>query len=59
MNDRFWIAFGKTMAVACTVYTFACACGFVALLYADYQDSQTKAYATIAPDSSRLHKGKK
>ena len=55
MTDRFWTWFGKALAVACTAFTFACALGFVYLLYADYQDSQTRPWAVVAPDSTHLH----
>lgn len=55
MTDRFWMWFGKALAVACTAFTFACACGFVYVLYEDYRDSQTRPVFTITPDSTHTH----
>lgn len=55
MTDRFWLWFGKAVAVACVGFTFACACGFVWLLYQDYQDTLHRPYAIVAPDSTHSH----
>lgn len=52
-DDRFFVFFGKATAMAGLVWMLLCLAALTRIIYLDYRDSESRPYATIAPDTTR------